>query len=59
MYGEDILVKWESGIELNVLSDNNFCNNSSYRLLNVGYVPVTVKYFLWLLSSNPHKNTIK
>ena len=42
MYGENILVKWESGIELNVLSANNFCDNTSYRLLNVGYVPVTL-----------------
>ena len=42
IYGENVLVKWESRIELNVLSANNFYNNSSYHLLNLGCVPVTL-----------------
>lgn len=42
IYGKNVLVKWESRIELNVLSANNFYNNSSYHYLNVGCVPVTL-----------------
>ena len=42
IYEKNVLVKWESRIELNVLSANNFYNKSSYHLLNVGCVPVTL-----------------
>ena len=45
IYGENVLVKWESRIELNVLSANNFYNNSSYHLLNLGCVPVTLALY--------------
>lgn len=39
---EKVLVKGKNKIELSLLSMNNFCNNSSYQLLSVGYMPITL-----------------
>lgn len=35
-------VKGKIWTELNLLSVNNFYNNSSYQLLNVGHMPATL-----------------
>lgn len=43
LYGKKrVIVNKERRAELNLLSANSFCCNSSYRLLNVGYMPVTL-----------------
>lgn len=40
--GKKVPVKGKIRTELNLLSANNFYNNSSYQLLNVGHMPATL-----------------